>query len=93
MLTGFRDKRASLVSVFAFCSGENDDEVSLFQEAIDGIIVMPRGHLSYGWERCFQPIKSDKTYAELTQSQQRCISPRMQALAQVKEHILIFGYY
>jgi XTP/dITP diphosphohydrolase len=33
---------------------------------LEGTIVSPRGMLGFGFDPCFQPTNSDKTFAEMT---------------------------
>ncbi|XP_078053573.1 inosine triphosphate pyrophosphatase [Augochlora pura] len=88
MLHGWEDKTAEAVCTFAYCAGEPDDSVQLFQGRTQGTIVSPRGTRDFGWDCCFQPLDSDKTYAELPKEVKNEISHRSKALQKLKDHFL-----
>lgn len=88
MLHGWEDKTAEALCTFAYCAGEPEDPVLLFQGRTDGTIVSPRGPRDFGWDACFQPLGSDKTYAELPKEVKNQISHRSKALKKLKEHFM-----
>ncbi|XP_032682922.1 inosine triphosphate pyrophosphatase [Odontomachus brunneus] len=88
MLNGWQDKSAEAVCTFAYCSGEADAKVHLFQGRTQGTIVSPRGPRDFGWDPCFQPLNMDKTYAELPKEEKNKISHRSQALEKLKDYLM-----
>ena len=57
MLHGFQDKTGYAVSLFGYQS-RLDEEPIIFEGRTNGIIVKPRGKRDFGWEPCFQVIKT-----------------------------------
>jgi len=88
MLDGWEDKSAEAVCTFAYCSGEVDADVLLFQGRTQGTIVNPRGPRDFGWDPCFQPLNYDKTYAELPKEEKNKISHRSKALKKLKDYFM-----
>lgn len=88
MLDGWQDKSAEAVCTFAYCSGEANAEVHLFQGRTQGIIVNPRGPRDFGWDPCFQPLNMDKTYAELSKEEKNKISHRSRAMELLKDYFI-----
>lgn len=88
MLHGWEDKTAEAVCIFAYCGGEPEDPVILFEGKVQGTIVSPRGPRSFGWDPCFQPLGSDKTYAELPKETKNKISHRGKALEALKDYFM-----
>ncbi|XP_076623967.1 inosine triphosphate pyrophosphatase isoform X1 [Colletes latitarsis] len=88
MLHGWEDKNAEAVCTFAYCAGEPQDPVILFQGRTQGTIVAPRGPRDFGWDPCFQPLDSDKTYAELPKETKNQISHRSKALEKLKDYFM-----
>ncbi|XP_017887376.1 inosine triphosphate pyrophosphatase isoform X2 [Ceratina calcarata] len=88
MLHGWEDKTAEAVCTFAYCPGEPEDSILLFQGRTQGTIVSPRGTREFGWDACFQPLDSDKTYAELPKEVKNKISHRSKALEKLKEYFM-----
>ncbi|XP_054003145.1 inosine triphosphate pyrophosphatase [Hylaeus anthracinus] len=88
MLHGWGDKSAEAVCTFAYCAGEPEDPVLLFQGRTQGTIVSPRGPRDFGWDPCFQPLDYDKTYAELPKETKNRISHRSRALQKLKDHFM-----
>lgn len=88
MLNGWEDKSAEAVCTFAYCSGDGNNEVILFQGRTQGIIVDPRGPRDFGWDPCFQPLGYDETYAELPKEEKNKISHRNKALKKLKDYLI-----
>ena len=88
MLVGFDDKSATAISTIAYCSGENDDEVLLFQGRTQGTIVEPRGPRHHEFDPCFQPNGFQKTYAELSKETKSCICHRYKAIDGLKHYFM-----
>lgn len=87
-LKGRGDYLAEAVCTFAYCSGEDDADVLLFQGRTRGTIVSPRGPRDFGWDPCFQPLDHDKTYAELPKEEKNKISHRSKALEKLKHYFI-----
>ncbi|EZA50486.1 hypothetical protein DMN91_009624 [Ooceraea biroi] len=88
MLAGWEDKSAEAVCTFAYCPGEDNADVLLFQGRTQGTIVSPRGPRDFGWDPCFQPLDYDKTYAELPKEEKNKISHRSKALEKLKDYFM-----
>lgn len=87
MLTGFEDKTAEAVCIFAYSSGEPGSEIKLFVGRTPGTIVDPRGPANFGWDPCFEPKGFNKTYAEMEKEQKNKISHRGKAMELFKAFI------
>ncbi|KAH3850473.1 inosine triphosphate pyrophosphatase-like [Dreissena polymorpha] len=88
MLTGFEDKTAEAVCIFAYSSGEPNSDIQLFVGRTTGTIVEPRGPTNFGWDPCFQPDGFDQTYAEISKDQKNTISHRGKAMQAFKDFIM-----
>ena len=86
MLTGFEDKTANAMCIFAYSAGEPDSKVELFIGKTPGTIVAPRGPTDFGWDPCFQPDGFTQTYAEMPKEQKNQISHRGKAVDAFKKH-------
>jgi inosine triphosphate pyrophosphatase len=84
MLTGFEDKSAYALCIFAY--GEPGKEVQLFVGRTDGTIVDPRGPTTFGWDPCFQPSDFNQTYAEMPKEIKNTISHRFKAIDALRNH-------
>ena len=80
-LSSFEDKTAEAVCSIGYTDGET---FHLFEGAIEGKIVMPRGDLGFGWDSIFQPEGSLLTFSEMSSAQKNKISMRHKALVQFK---------
>lgn len=86
LLAGFEDKSADAVCTFAYYSGEEEDDVMLFQGRTRGQIVEPRGSRDFGWDACFQPNGYEKTYGELPKATKNTISHRFRAIEAMQHY-------
>lgn len=91
LLHGFEDKTAYALCTFAYSSGEPGSEVILFSGRCDGEIVSPRGPDNFGWDPCFQPSGSSKTFAEMTKDEKNSVSHRGKALLALQAHFKAVG--
>lgn len=88
LLTGFDDKTAFAVCIFAYCAGPGA-KPRLFEGRTKGTIVPPRGPTDFGWDPVFQPDEGGgKTYAEMEKKDKNAISHRYRALDQVRTWLL-----
>ena len=74
----FDDHSAYAQSIFGLQKGENE-EPNLFIGKTEGEIVFPRGQKNFGllgWDPCFKPNCSNKTYAEMEEYEKNKISHR-----------------
>ena len=74
----FDDHSAYAQSIFGLQKGENE-EPNLFIGKTEGEIVFPRGQKNFGllgWDPCFKPNCSNKTYAEMKEDEKNKISHR-----------------
>ena len=78
MACAFEDHSAYAQSIFGLQKNENS-EPHLFIGKTDGEIVSPRGQKNFGlsgWDPCFKPNCSSKTYAEMEEDEKNKISHR-----------------
>ena len=74
----FDDHSAYAQSIFGLQKGEKE-EPNLFIGKTEGEIVFPRGQKNFGllgWDPCFKPNCSNKTYAEMEEDEKNKISHR-----------------
>lgn len=86
MLTGFEDKTAYALCIFAY--GEPGKPIELFIGKTDGSIVEPRGPRDFGWDPCFQPSNFTQTYAEMSKDIKNTISHRYKAVDALRNYLL-----
>lgn len=65
LLSGFKDKSATAICTFAYCSAA-DAEPIVFEGKTAGKIVPPRGDNRFGWDPILEIDGTGKTYAEMT---------------------------
>ena len=68
-----------MLKVFLVYKKNEKSEPHLFIGKTDGEIVFPRGQKNFGlsgWDPCFQPKCSNKTYAEMEEDEKNKISHR-----------------
>jgi inosine triphosphate pyrophosphatase len=62
--------------------------VRLFTGAVSGqVLVEPRGEQSFGWDPWFQPEGSDRTFAEMSDSEKDAVSHRGRAYLALRKHL------
>jgi inosine triphosphate pyrophosphatase len=88
LLHGWDDKSAVAVCTLAYCEDPEKQNILLFKGEVDGHIVEPRGTTNFGWDPCFQPLGSSKTYAEMSETEKHQISHRFKAFKLFKEHFI-----
>eukprot|EP00542_Grammatophora_oceanica_P010591 CAMPEP_0194039228 /NCGR_PEP_ID=MMETSP0009_2-20130614/11372_1 /TAXON_ID=210454 /ORGANISM="Grammatophora oceanica, Strain CCMP 410" /LENGTH=573 /DNA_ID=CAMNT_0038681989 /DNA_START=5 /DNA_END=1726 /DNA_ORIENTATION=- len=89
MLAGFEDKTAYALTVFAFTTGPEAEDVHVFEGRTDGTIVPPRGKLDFGWDPVFEPNEGGgKTYAEQSKEEKNAISHRSRSMAKLQEYLV-----
>ena len=69
------DVPAYAQSIYGLQKNENE-EPHLFIGKTDGEIVSPKGDNNFGWDPCFKPNYSKKTYAEMDENEKNKISHR-----------------
>ncbi|XP_035211558.1 inosine triphosphate pyrophosphatase-like [Stegodyphus dumicola] len=87
LLAGWEDKSASAVCTLAFTEGPGK-EVFLFSGEVKGTIVPPRGDYGFGWDSCFQPEGSVRTFAEMSSEEKNEFSHRHKALLKLKAYLI-----
>ena len=78
MACAFEDHSAYAQSIFGLQKNQ-ESEPNLFIGKTDGEIVSPRGNKNFGllgWDPCFKPNCSKKTYAEMEEDEKNKISHR-----------------
>ena len=71
----FDDHSAYAQSIYGLQKNEKE-EPKLFIGKTDGEIVSPRGDNNFGWDPCFQPSRTKKTFAEMNENEKNKISHR-----------------
>lgn len=88
LLDGFpENKKGQAICTIAYTEGENQ-EIHIFQGISEGEIVFPRGCLDFGWDPCFLPNGSSKTFGEMTHDEKDSVSHRFKAVIAFKTHLL-----
>ena len=75
MACAFDDHSAYAQSIYGLQKNEKE-EPKLFIGKTDGEIVSPRGDNNFGWDPCFKPSCSKKTFAEMDDNEKNKISHR-----------------
>ena len=86
MACAFDDHSAYAQSIFGLQKNKKDGP-HLFIGKTEGEIVEPRGESNFGWDPCFLPKGSDKTYAEMAEEEKNKISHRGKSTQQLIEYI------
>ena len=86
MLTGYDDKSAEAVCVYALM--DNEDRVIFCKGSVRGRIVSPRGS-SWGWDPVFEEERSGMTFAEMDLSMKFKFSHRSNAITVLKKFLTI----
>ena len=71
----FDDHSAYAQSIYGLQKNEKE-EPKLFIGKTDGEIVSPKGDNNFGWDPCFKPSCSKKTFAEMDDNEKNKISHR-----------------
>ena len=75
MACAFDDHSAYAQSIYGIQKNEKT-EPHLFIGKTEGEIVPPKGPNNFGWDPCFKPLCSKKTFAEMKESEKNKISHR-----------------
>ena len=75
MACAFDDHSAYAQSIYGLQKNENE-EPHLFIGKTNGEIVSPKGDNNFGWDPCFKPNCSKKTYAQMDENEKNKISHR-----------------
>ena len=75
MACAFDDHSAYAQSIYGLQKNEKE-EPKLFIGKTDGEIVSPKGDNNFGWDPCFRPSCSKKTFAEMNEKEKNKISHR-----------------
>jgi len=86
MVKVFDDHSACARSIYGLQKKKND-EPHLFIGETKGEIVFPRGENKFGFDPCFQPEGSNKTYGEMEMEEKNKISHRGKSTNEMIEWI------
>ncbi|CAO1613483.1 unnamed protein product [Jaminaea pallidilutea] len=86
LLSGFKDKSATAICTFAYCSAA-DAEPIVFEGKTAGKIVPPRGDNRFGWDPVLEIDGTGKTYAEMTSEEKNQLSHRYKSLDLLRKHL------
>ena len=75
MACAFDDHSAYAQSIYGLQKNEKE-EPKLFVGKTEGEIVAPKGDNNFGWDPCFKPSCSKKTFAEMDEKEKNRISHR-----------------
>jgi non-canonical purine NTP pyrophosphatase (RdgB/HAM1 family) len=82
LLQGESDRSATASTLFARYDGKL---LSVFPGTIEGTVpLQPRGHGGFGWDAIFQPLGSERTFAEMSPEEKDRFSMRRLALEQLR---------
>lgn len=84
-MSGLTNRKACFKTVIALLW---DDKTYFFEGRIDGTIIeKPRGNAGFGYDPVFVPDGSDKTFAEMDESEKNRISHRGLAIAKLLDFL------
>jgi XTP/dITP diphosphohydrolase len=82
LMENIQNRKATFYSTIAYCSQKTGPV--LFEGKIDGEITLTertgKGNSGFGFDPIFQPIQSEKTFAEMTLKEKNKVSHRAQAV-------------
>jgi non-canonical purine NTP pyrophosphatase (RdgB/HAM1 family) len=88
MLDGFDDRSGYAQTIVAYSAGP-DCPVEVFEGRTNGMIVLPRGPLDFGWDPIFEPDEGEgKTYAEMTKEFKNSISHRGRSFEKIRRYLM-----
>ncbi len=67
-----RAQARTVLGVHLYRTGEQQ----FFEGVLHGTIVPPTGERGFGWDRIFQPTRSEKTFAQMTAGEKNAVSMR-----------------
>ena len=80
-------RAATATTLFSYYNGS---ECRVFAGTVSGIVpVTPRGTHGFGWDAIFQPLGSERTFAEMTSDEKDYFSMRRLALDQLRDSGLL----
>ena len=81
------NRAASATTLFAYCEGT---DCRVFAGTVAGVIPeSPRGTSGFGWDAIFQPLGSERTFAEMAPEEKDRFSMRRVALEQLRNSGLL----
>jgi non-canonical purine NTP pyrophosphatase (RdgB/HAM1 family) len=87
LLNGETNRAATATTLFGYYNG---NEYRVFTGTASGVIpAMPRGANGFGWDTIFQPLGSDRTFAEMASEEKDRFSMRRLALEQLRNSGLL----
>lgn len=86
MLTGFEDKSAEAVCIYALMDDES--RIVFCKGSVRGRITSPRGS-SWGWDPVFEEERSGMTFGEMDPSMKFKFSHRSNAITVLKKYLTI----
>ncbi len=87
LLRGEANRRATATTLFAYDDGT---DARVFSGTVQGLIPeIPRGANGFGWDAIFQPLDSDRTFAEMAPEEKDRFSMRRLALEQLRNSDLL----
>jgi len=89
LLRGETNRAATAITLFAYCDGSG---CRIFSGRTSGSVPeMPRGTSGFGWDAIFQPVGSNRTFAEMSPEEKDVFSMRRLALEQFRDSGLLEG--
>jgi len=83
LLRGETNRAALATTLFAYCDGT---DCRVFAGTVAGVIpAAPRGVNGFGWDAIFQPLGSERTFAEMTPEEKDRFSMRRLALKELHQ--------
>jgi non-canonical purine NTP pyrophosphatase (RdgB/HAM1 family) len=83
LLAGEANRAATATTLFGYCDGPT---LSVFAGSVHGVIPpTPRGTAGFGWDAIFQPLGSERTFAEMSPEEKDRFSMRRLAVEQLRK--------
>jgi inosine triphosphate pyrophosphatase len=87
MANAFEDRSAYAQTIISYVYSDTEPPIQFLGQT-HGTIVEPRGGKGFvgGWDPCFEPSDTAKTYAEMESNEKNLISHRGKAVAKMMEY-------
>jgi non-canonical purine NTP pyrophosphatase (RdgB/HAM1 family) len=82
--------QAQSIVTFGICkftSGCDSLDIHVFEDSVNGYIVLPSGVNGFGYDSIFKPIGSNKTNADMNMNEKANFNPRINAFTKVINYI------
>jgi inosine triphosphate pyrophosphatase len=87
LLDGYEDRSAYVQCTLCFARDGDSPVKTFVGKAFGSITKEERGDKNFGWDSIFQPIHSDKTFAEMSMAEKNAVSHRAKAFKQLQTYL------